>query len=304
MAAAIGAFDAGCLHRHDACGSRVGSFEPIDCGIHRESQPGFVEERAGDQAAGGEHPPEGVEQGVIGRRRRPPEIIELALKGQPVDVVNRLAEHHDRQSEGKRQGADRAVDRDHGRPARQERTQIAAVENDEPVGNPELDGEVTGNGGPVDQPAVERMELDDEPRRRRGVTGERGEDVLDRQMHRAERRVHPHLVIAIQLQRKKKQRTEGCCRPLRLPPPRAARRGASAPGAAANRHTRSADNRDGASRNAGTATFRPSRRSCRARPRPPCGESCPAPTAGRARPATHGRVRDTSLDLAAARNDR
>ncbi len=192
--------------RHTAGGPRIGGFEPLDRGIDREAQPGFVEERAGDQAAGGEHPPEGVEQGGIGRRGRAPEIVELALKGQPGNVVNRLAERHYRQSAGKRQRADRAVDGDHGRLARQERAQIAAVENDEPVGDPELDSEVTGNRGPVDQPAVEWMELDDQPRRRGRMTGEGGEDVLDRQMHRAKRRVHAHLVIAIQLQRKKKQR--------------------------------------------------------------------------------------------------
>ena len=51
------------------------------------------------------------------------------------------------------------------------------------------------------------MELDDQPRRRRRMAGKGGEDVLDRQVHRAKRRVHPHLVVAIQLQRKKKQRT-------------------------------------------------------------------------------------------------
>ena len=89
---------------------------------------------------------------------------------------------------------------------RQKRAQIAAVENDETVGYSKLDGEVPRDGKPVDQPAVERMELDDQPRRRGRMTGEGSEDVLDRQMHRAKRRVHSHLVVAIQLQRKKKER--------------------------------------------------------------------------------------------------
>src|SRR5438874_2500494 len=59
-------------------GPRISCFEPLDRGIDREPQPRFVEERAGDQATGSEHPPEGVEQHGIGRYRRPPEIVELA----------------------------------------------------------------------------------------------------------------------------------------------------------------------------------------------------------------------------------
>ncbi len=67
------------------------------------------------------------------------------------------------------------------------------------VGNPEIDRHMSGYCRPIYQPAVEGMKFDNQPRRRGRMLGKGAENVLDRQVHRAKRRVHPHLVIAIEL---------------------------------------------------------------------------------------------------------
>ena len=73
-------------------------------------------------------------------------------------------------------------------------------------------------GAPVGVAAVERMLLDQQDSLRRGKPREALQHIVDRHMHRTERRMVPDLVIAGELQRKDEEVAagDGCQRFHRL----------------------------------------------------------------------------------------
>ncbi len=93
--------------------------------------------------------------------------------GQSGNVINRLAECDDWQAARQRQAADGAVDRHHSPAAREHLAEIPPVDDDQPVSDPQFRSEMTGYCSPIDEPAVERMKLDDQPTGVRRMMGER-----------------------------------------------------------------------------------------------------------------------------------
>jgi hypothetical protein len=187
--------------------ARLGGLQPYHRRLDGDPQAIFRKEPAGDHRADGEHSAERAVEPRIRRRRRLPEVVERGLKGQAGQVVDCGAKRDDREVLRERGHPNGAVDRDHRPGVIQHRLDRAAVDDDNPLGDPRLRRDPLHRLGPVDKPIIQRVQFDQEARVPRRVAREGRDDLVDRRPHPAARRVEPDLVVAIELQRKDKHRS-------------------------------------------------------------------------------------------------
>ncbi|MNF72519.1 hypothetical protein D3C84_544990 [compost metagenome] len=142
-----------------------------------------------------------LEQRGIGWFGVIPELVEAALVGQPLEVVDRVAEGDGRHVVHQRRAAHGTVDRDHPSHMGQQRRHVPAFEEVHAVGDAELVGNASGDAVVVDDPRRQRMVLDCQPRVTAGMLDERAHHMLEHILHVLEWRMVADLRIAVQLQR-------------------------------------------------------------------------------------------------------
>ena len=151
--------------------------------------------------------------------------------GDAGDVVHGLAQADRRHAARRGQRSGRAVDGDDAARRAHQQVDVAVLDEHHAAIQPQPGRDLRRHRPPVPQAVVQRVPLHDQVQPCRGMARERGQDFRDRCLDPGIGRVHPDLVVAVQLQREHHEGPPGALQPAADgigPPP-----GRLAPGQAA-----------------------------------------------------------------------